>query len=73
MRGRGQILTMLARVRRGNSGLPRGRLCIRIKPRVVKQDCVASEEDDEDGQLMAWRLNERIELVLKSIQDTFGV
>jgi hypothetical protein len=46
---RRQILTILARVRRGNAGLPRARLCLRFKPRAIKEDLMPNEEDDESG------------------------
>jgi hypothetical protein len=44
-----QIMTLLAKVRRGNAGLPRRRLCRSVKPRSIREAMTSEEDDDEDG------------------------
>ncbi len=41
-----QPLTMLARVRRGNTGLARGKLCRPVRTRVAKAQSASLEEQD---------------------------
>lgn len=48
-----QPLTMLARVRRGNTGLARGTLCRPVRTRAVKAQATLPEEQDDEECLMS--------------------